>query len=152
MSEESSHKWRGFIYTVVITMLFIGGLYFFMESFFPSKTQQSNAGGLDSRSARFFNSQTRDTPNPLETYDPESKTITLLQKQSATVNGIKIIYLGLAKDRKFKIDAYILSFDSQMPFHLELKIAEAQKGFRIGSKRFKLLSAKRNRLQMRHLP
>lgn len=69
--------------------------------------------------------------------------IILKLNQAARIGKADIIYRGLESGSKFRIDVVIPEFDPQSFYPYRLDIGEAKKGFRLASRRYRLISAHR---------
>lgn len=150
MSETAPRKWRHLVVFILGTILSVGlGLYL-AELFFPN-----SASTIIPRNSRFMKSFIRltnwETGGHRPIYDASTRNITLLLNQSFEIEGLQIIYRGLSGRDLFEVDVMILAFDREMPFRYRISIGQAKEAFQLHGKKFKLISAKRNRFEFRSL-
>jgi hypothetical protein len=116
--------------------------------FFPSASQEF-IPRRDDLSARFISAPGQDTvagtpPGPAE------EKITLRLNSEEIIGKAKFVYRGLAAGSKFKIDVAILDLDPQAYYGYRLSIDDARQGFRLAGHNFKLISARKTAIQLRH--
>ena len=152
MNDEtsSSKKWWHLLLFIGGTMLSVGMLLYLAELYFPSPST-ANTTREDMRLTRYFNVRNWTTLGYRPIYDPETRTITLNRDQSYEIDGLRITYNGLDGKKIFKLDVRVLAFDPESPFRYQLPITAARKEFQLAGRRFKLVSAGRNRLEFQHL-
>jgi len=147
---SSSKKWWHLLLFIGGTVLSVGMLLYLAELYFPSPST-ANTTREDMMMRRYFNIRNWTTLGYRPLYDPETRTITLNRDQSYEIDGLRITYQGLDGEKRFKLDLRVLAFDPETPFRYQIPIAEAQKEFLLAGRRFKLVSAGRNRLEFQHL-
>ena len=81
---------------------------------------------------------------------PAKVKILLMIGDEKTIGKSKIIYRGLSGDSEFKIDVVIPELDPHAKYGYRLSIDKAQKGFRLAGHRFKLITARKNAIQIWH--
>ena len=151
MSDNArSSRWWHVLLFIGATMLSVGVLLYLAELYFPSPSSTS-APREDMILKRYFRLPRWETLGHRPTYDAKTRTITLKMNQSFDIDRMRITYLGLDGKKMFKLDVRLLAFDPETPFRYQLPIAESQKGFLLAGRRFRLISAKRNRFEFRHL-
>jgi len=82
---------------------------------------------------------------------PAKVKILLTLNDEKTIGKSKIIYRGLSGDSEFKMDVVIMDLDPNASYGYRLSIDKAQKGFRLAGHKFKLITARKNAIQIWHL-
>ncbi|CAD7847289.1 MAG: hypothetical protein [Olavius algarvensis Delta 4 endosymbiont] len=152
MNDEtsSSKKWWHLLLFIGGTVLSVGALLYLAVLYFPSPST-ANTSREDMILRRYFKIPNWQTLGYRPIYDPETRTITLNQDQSYDIDGLRITYQGLDGKKVVKLDVRVLAFDPETPFHYQLPIAAAREEFLLAGRRFKLISAGRNRFEFQHL-
>lgn len=151
MSEKtSSSKWWHLLLFIGGTVLSVGMLLYLAERYFPSPST-TNATREDMILKRYFKMPNWQTLGYRPLYDPETRTITLNRDQSYEIDGLRITYQGLDGKKMVKLELRVLAFDPETPFRYQVPIAAAREEFQLAGRRFKLISAGRNRFEFQHL-
>jgi len=151
MSEQtSSSKWWHLVLFIGGTILSVGMLLYLAELYFPSPST-ANTAREDMILRRYFKIPNWQTLGYRPLYDEKTRTITLKLNESFEINGLRITYHGLDGKKMFKLDVRELAFDPETPFRYQIPVAAAQKEFQLAGRRFKLISAGRNRFEFQHL-
>jgi hypothetical protein len=139
---------------MAICIVFLGLLYFVVETFFP-KTSSELIPLDDALSARFMSASRwgddhRDAPK--EAFStPLKEKIMLVLDRDTKFGKSKIIYRGLDGKAKFKMDVAILELDPNAYYRYRIPINAAKKGFRLAGQNFRLISARKSAIQLWHL-
>ena len=154
MNETRSRYWFSILLYMTICIVFLGLLYYVVESFFP-KTSAQLVPRDDALSARFMSDtrwrsgyrddQKEALPNPLK------EKIKLILDQDKKIGKSKIVYRGLAENARFNMDVVILELDPNSFYRYSIPIKAAKKGFRLVGQNFKLISARKSSIQLWHL-
>lgn len=150
MDETSPRKWRQLLLFIGGTLVSVGILLYLAEIFFPN-TPSSMLPQNDRFLSRFITLPNWETAGFQPLYDASTQTVTLLLNQSYELDGILITYRGLSGKGLFNVEVHVLAFDREMPFRYRISIDKAKEEFHLAGKKLRLLSAKRNRFQFRHL-
>lgn len=152
MNDEtsSSKKWWHLLLFIGGTILSVGMLLYLAELYFPSPST-ANSPREDMILKRYFRMPNWQTLGYRPLYDAKTRTTTLSLDQSYEIDGLRITYQGLDDKKMFKLDLRVLAFDPETPFRYQVPIAAARKEFLLAGRRFKLVSAGRNRLEFQHL-
>ena len=154
MNETRSRYWYSILLYVAICIVFLGLLYFVVETFFP-KTSSELIPRDDALSARFMSASRwggdhRDAPK--EAFStPLTEKIMLVLDREITFGKSKIVYRGLDGNAKFKMDVAILELDPNAYYRYRIPIKAAKKGFRLAGQNFRLISARKSAIQLWHL-
>jgi|GEM_PF-2854545 len=151
MGETSSRKWRHLLVFIVGTFVSVGVMLYFAEKFFPN-TSSTILPRNDRLLQRFVKIPNWETLGYRPLYDESTRTVTLSVNQSFDVEDLRIFFRGLDRENKALLDVLVLSFDRETPFRYKISQKPPNGEFQLARKRFKLLSAKRNRFQFRYLP
>lgn len=79
------------------------------------------------------------------------KKIFLFLDQKISAGKAELVYRGLVEPSRFRIDVILPEFDPQVSYPYRFSISEAKKSFRILNRNFKLISAKKNALQIKRI-
>ena len=153
MNETRLRHWLTILSYTMVSIIFLGLLYFITETFIP-KTSSELIPNKDALSARFislpkWNTASRDSQKKA-LLDAMKEKITLSINQEKKIGKSKIIYRGLEGNSTFKIDVVILELDPNSFYRYRIKIDDAKKGFRLAGQNFKLISTRKSALQIWH--
>jgi hypothetical protein len=76
------------------------------------------------------------------------KIITLRIDETQSVGDVEVIFKGLSRDSRFKLDVAIPELDPNSFYSHHYTISEAREGIRIGNQKVKLLTARSNLLHL----
>jgi hypothetical protein len=79
--------------------------------------------------------------------DEPRVTMTLKRDIRQRLGKLDIIYRGV-KNRKLRLDVFILDLDPQYAYRHAIALSQASKGFRVGGVRLELLSARDSRAKI----
>ena len=154
MNKTRSRYWLSILAYTMVSIIFLGFLYFIAEMFFP-RTSSELIPKTDALSARFISSSRWNTTsgdaNGTALSDPIKEKITLALNQDKKIGKSKIIYRGLEGNSTFKIDVVVLDLDPNSFYRYRIKIDDAKKGFRLAGQNFKLISSRKSAIQIWHL-
>ena len=154
MNETRSHNWSSILLYMTISVVFLGLLYFVVETFFP-KTSMELIPRDDALSARFMSLARGhdhyrvDQKKALS--DPIKEKILLVINQDIKIGKSKIVYRGLEGNAKLKMDVVILELDPNAFYRYRIPIKVAKKGFRLVGQNFRLILARKSAIQLWHL-
>ncbi len=149
MDENASPKWRHLLLFIGGTFISVGVLLYLAELYFPN-TASTVMPHNDHVTRRFFKLPNWATLGFRPLYDPATQTITLRLNESFEIEGLRVTYRGLSDKDTFNLEVRLLAFDRETPFHYRLPIDQAKEEFQLARRKFRLISAKRNRFAFRH--
>ena len=154
MNETRSRNWFYILLYTMISIVFLGSIYWIAETFFP-KTSSGLIPRDDALSARFMSgsrgvSDYRDAPKKALTNATKEK-ITLVLDRDKKIGKSIIVYRGLDENAKFRMDVAILELDPNSFYRYRIPITAAKKGFRLVGQNFRLISARKSAIQLWHL-
>ena len=154
MNETRSRNWPMILLYMAICIVFLGLLYFVADAFFP-KTSSGLVPRDDHLSAKFMSVRRwdrgyRDAQKEVLS-NPSKEKIMLLLDRDTKIGKSKIIYRGLDKNAKFKMDVVVLELDPNAFYRYRIPINAAKKGFRLAGQNFRLISARKSAIQLWHL-
>jgi len=150
MDETSPRKWRHLLVFIGSTLVSVGVLLYLAEIYFPN-TPSSMLLQNSKFIRRFIKLPNSETAGFRPLYDASTRTVTLRLNQSYDLDGILITYRGLSGKGLLDVDVHVLAFDRKTPFRHRIPIDKAKENFHLVGKKLRLISAKPNRLQFRHL-
>lgn len=74
--------------------------------------------------------------------------IYLLRDKELLVNDCRLVFKGVL-DKKIRFDAFLLDMDPEYAYRHIISIPDARTGFRVGTTRFSLVSASKNKLTLK---
>ena len=154
MNETRSRNWYYILLYTMISIMFLGSIYWVAETFFP-KTSSELIPRNDALSARFM-SGTRLDGNSLNAQkkalsNSTREKLTLVLNRDIKIGKSIIVYRGLDENAKFRMDVAILELDPKVFYRYHIPINAAKKGFRLVGQTFRLISARKSALQLWHL-
>ena len=154
MNETRARNWFYILSYTMISIVFLGSIYWVAEIFFP-KTSSELIPRDDALSARFMSgsrgvSNYRDAPKKVPTNAPIEK-ITLVLDRDIKIGKSIIVYRGLDENAKFRMDVAILELDPNSFYRYHIPIKDAKKSFRLVGQNFRLISARKSAIQFWHL-
>ncbi len=151
MDKLRPRKWfRLLIYVVVVTAT-LGVLMSMAAAFTPEVPTDIAASSVGTFVGRFIDLPHLIGAHRSGPYDEKNRTITLAVDESVDLERIRITYRGLADEGRFKIETIIPNFDREMFFRHEVDTDAAEQGFRLYRDQFELITAKADRLKLRHV-
>ena len=150
MDNVRQKRWFSAAAYVVSSLIVMGLLLLFAETYFPS--QSSNLFPRQSdritnwlfKSYRWPNSQKAAADN----IERREKLFFRLNKKMSA-GKTELIYRGLVGQSEFQIDVIILELDPQVSYPYRFKISEAKKSFRLANRNYQLIAAKKAALQLK---
>lgn len=131
------------VFTAVTILVLAGGFYL-TQPFLPGASNEILPLTNDKLTAKFMTPYWAD--KRFNKADPKKEKISLSRGDAKTIENIKIVYRGPANRSQFRLDVFVMDFDSEMPFYHTLDIHQAKKGFRLAGKDFQLISARKHRM------
>ncbi|UCD77318.1 MAG: hypothetical protein JSW26_18075 [Desulfobacterales bacterium] len=153
MDNIRQKKWLPITVYVVGSVLFLGLLLLFAETYFPSQSSDLVPARPDRVSRWVFNIPTWRIPASSDSTAAAArrqKLLLPLHKKMRHGNA-ELVYRGLAGESEFQIDVIIPDLDPQVSYSYRFKIADARKSFRLVDHDFKIISARKHSLQMMQL-
>lgn len=142
---EKSRKLRNALAFTAATMLVLVGGFYLTRPFLPGASNEILPLMNDKLTAKIMTPYWAD--KRFNKVDPKKEKISLSKGDAKIIDNIKIVYRGSASRSQFRLDVFVLDFDSEMPFYHTLDIRQAKKGFRLAGKDFQLISARKHRIQ-----
>ncbi len=130
MEHSPKSKWLTFLFFLA-SSLAMGYFVFYLVLYAPE----------------FAAGQPMAQADPANIKGPVDTTVMLSRGQAVTVGKIKLTYQGIEGDRIF-IDVTLLELDPGYAYRREFDIQEAEKGFWMAEKYFRMVSAGRSVLQI----
>ncbi len=154
MNETHSHNWYYILTYMMISIMFLGLIYWVAETFFP-KTSSELIPRNDALSARFISGSNLDgnfkNSSQKALSNATKERITLALDRDMKIGKSIIVYRGLDENAKFKMDIAMLELDPNAFYRYRIPIKAAKKGFRLVGQNFKLISARKSAIQLWHL-
>ena len=143
---EKIHKFRNMLAFAAATILVIVGGFYLTQPFLPSVSNEILPLIPDKFTSKIMTPYWAD--KRFSKADPKKEKIMLSKGESKIIENIKIVYQGSPSRSHFKLDVFVLDFDSEMPFSHTLDMGQAKKGFRLAGNDFQLISARKHRIQL----
>ena len=154
MKKTQPNNWSYVLLYTLGSIAFLGLIVLVAEIFFPP-TSPELIPRRDDLSAKFISTPATNIRQPDAAAGiragPVAEKITLPLNHEKRIGRAKIVYRGLAANSKFKIDVVILDLDPRAYYGYRLSINDARKGFRLAGNDFKLISARKNAINIRIL-
>ena len=154
MNQTHSANWYYILMYTMISIIFLGLIYWFAETFFP-QTSSELVPRNDALSARFISGSSLDgnfQNAPQKAHSNATKErITLALDRDIKIGKSIIVYRGLDENAKFRMDIAMLELDPNAFYRYRIPIKAAKKGFRLVGQNFKLITARKSAIQLWHL-
>ena len=150
MGNVRQRSWFSITAYVMISLSVLSLILFFAETFFPNPSTSLIPRRGDRISRWLLDSSRWQNPQntTVDGVAPQEKLFILInQKQSA--GKAELIYRGLVGQSEFQIDVIVPELDPQASYPYRFKISQAKKSFRLASRTYRLISAKKGAIQLR---
>lgn len=151
MDKIRPQKWRQLIAFACISSATLGFLMSIADSYSPKVSSDIVSSRLGGFANRFIDLSNFIGGHIIVPYDANTRTITLALNESLELGRIRITYRGLADKDTIKIETIIPNFDREMFFRHQFDAKKAKKGFRLYLDQFELITAKAERIRLRHV-
>jgi len=133
MEDKPKRKWLSVLFFSLSGIIFGTSLYLITDRSAPSSEKMTVSV------ASAVNAQ----PYP----DQPRVTITLKRDTRQRLGKLDIIYRGV-KNRKLRLDVFVLDLDPQYAYQHTIALQRASDGFRVGGHNLELLSARSSRAKI----